>query len=228
MIRAAASTQPLDGFFSMTKKKPVPPRDSWIALPAGQELSIDPKLLQHWNNQTKRFREVRGNFLGACFGIEFQLDSLLAETFFPGLNDPHASPKDQVPLTIESGKALKELFDELILKPGSLAQISFAFKIVLFAKLISDLPTLAAIVPDGLVTKLHKVRRIRNRFAHYPIQFKPDGDPPKQTLSGELACRDKTITLDDEFFAQYSVLFSEVLVGLEQTLEKLRKELNRT
>ena len=212
----------------MTKKKPIPPRDSWIALPAGDELSIDPKFLQHWNNQTKRFREVRGNFLGSCFGIEFQLDSLLAETFFPGLDDPHASPKDHVPLTIESGKVLKELFDELILKPGSLAQISFGFKIDLFEKLTSDIPTLAALVPDGLVTKLQKVRRIRNRFAHYPIQFRPEGDAPNQTLSGELACRDKTITLDDEFFAQYSVLFLEVVGGLEQALEKLRKELNRT
>lgn len=212
----------------MTKKKTqLPPRDSWIALAPGKSLTIDAEFQKKWHQQTKEFREVRGNFLAACFEIEYQLDLLLGETLFPGLENPDAKPTDNVPLTVESGKALKELFDELILKGGTLSQISFAFKIDLFQKLASNIPALSTIVPENLANKLDKVRSIRNRFAHYPITFEPDSESQNPTLTTKLVCRDKTITLDQEFFDHYGKIFAEVMRGLEETLEKLRQNTNR-
>ena len=204
----------------MSKKKTqLPPRDSWIALSPGESVHIDAEFQKKWHKETSEFREVRGNFLAGCFEIEYQLDLLLGEILFPGL--------DNVPLTIESGKVLKELFDELILKGGSLSLISFGFKIDLFKKSSSQIPILQSILPERLGNKLDKIRKIRNRFAHYPITFKPVGDPPNQNLSARLMCRQKTIILDQEFFDRYSKLFGAVMTELEETLRKLRENTSR-
>ncbi len=101
----------------MSKKRiRLPPKDSWIELSAGESLRIDAEFQAKWRNQAARFRELRGSFLAGCFEIEYQLDLALCEVLFPGLDDPKAKPADNVPLTVESGKVLKELFDDLILK----------------------------------------------------------------------------------------------------------------
>ena len=212
----------------MSKKKTqLPPRDSWIALSPGESVHIDAEFQKKWQKETSEFREVRGNFLAGCFEIEYQLDLLLGEILFPGLDNPDAKPTDNVPLKIESGKVLKELFDELILKGGSLSLISFGFKIDLFKKSSSQIPILQSILPEGLGNKLDKIRKIRNWFAHYPITFKPVGDPPNQNLSARLVCRHKTIILDQEFFDRYSKLFGAVMTELEETLRKLRENTSR-
>lgn len=209
------------------KKHKLPPKDSWITLRPGESVHVDAEFEKRWERQIKDFREVRGHFLASCFEIEYQVDLLLGEILFPGLEGPDANPADKVPITIESGKALKELFDELILKRASLSPISFGFKIELLKEFSSQISILQSLLPEGFGTKLDKVRKIRNRFAHYPITFNPVGDPPNQSLSASLVCRDKTILLDVEFLNRYSKLFGDVTGGLEETLERLRGNTSR-
>lgn len=74
-------------------KTELPPRDSWLSVAPGQALNIDADLLQKWNEQTRKYRELRGNILGACFGLEYSLDVALAEVFFPGLDPRTGTPK---------------------------------------------------------------------------------------------------------------------------------------
>jgi len=212
----------------MSKKRTqLPPRDSWVEISPGESVYIDAKFQEKWHKETRAFREVRGNFLAACFEIEYLLDSLLSEALFPGLENPDAKPTDNVPLTMESGKVLKNLFDELILKGVSLSPISFGFKIDLFKRLSSQIPALQSNMPEGFGNKLDEVRKIRNRFAHYPITFNPVGDPPDQKLLAKLVCRDKTLILNQDFFDKYSKLFGTVMTGLEEILQKLRENTSR-
>ena len=135
------------------KRTQLPPRDSWIELSPGESVLIDDEFQKKWRKETRDFREVRGNFLAGCFEIEYKLDLLLSEVHFPGLENPDAKPTDNVPLTIESGKVLKNLFDELILKGGS-SLISFGFKIDLFKKLSSQIPAVNINMPEGFGNKL--------------------------------------------------------------------------
>lgn len=54
-------------------KVELPPRDSWITVAPGEELHIDADLLQKWNEQTRKYRYLRGNILGSCFAFEYSL-----------------------------------------------------------------------------------------------------------------------------------------------------------
>ncbi len=205
------------------KKNKLPPRDSWIALEPGRSIKIDASLQQDWGEKTRALRQARGATLAACFEVEYQVDLVLCEALFPGVDGPNSSPSDRVTLTVQEGKARKGLFDELILKDAPMAMISFRFKVELLGRLASRIPPVQAAMPEELLAKLDKVRRVRNRFAHYPVSFVPEGDPPNQRLSARLVCRDKTLVLDDEFFRRHSELFTDVMAGLEQTLKNLRE-----
>jgi hypothetical protein len=209
------------------KKRRIPPRDSWITLAPGATLRVDAELQAKWQKHKKDFREVRGNFLAAFFDIEYQLDLLLCEILFPGLDDPEAKPTDRIPLTIERGKVLRGFFDEMILKGGSLPNVSFALKIDLLKKAIPCVPVLEEVLVRGLVNKLDEVRKIRNRFAHYPIAFTPVGDVQKSDLAASLECKDKSIPLDQDFFDKHSLLFGGALNGVEETLKTLKQNIKK-
>ena len=84
-------------------KEALPPMDSWIALDPGTELEFDTAVQQHWLNQAQRFRRVRGNFLAACFALEYTIDSIIAEALFP-------QPRS------ESQEEAKRAFEKLFLK----------------------------------------------------------------------------------------------------------------
>ncbi len=205
-------------------KTELPPRDSWISVAPGQALNIDADLLQKWNEQTRKYRELRGNILAACFGLEYSLDVALAEVFFPGLDTPTKNSQDSAVAIDENAKALKGLFDELFLKRGSLP---FKFKIDLLRRLAGRIGVLQALIPPDLLKNLDAVRDVRNRFAHYPVTFEPTGSVPNQELHAKLVCRDKTLVLDQAFSDATSALFHLVTKELEEMLLRLRPESRR-
>jgi len=77
------------------------------------------------------------------------------------------------------------------------------------------------------VDKLDKVRKVRNRFAHYPVTFEPVGDPPSQKLYTFLACRDKKLKLDKNFFDECNQLFSSLGAEIEKVFKHLTEDASR-
>lgn len=200
--------------------------DSWIKLVPGSEVQIDARLSEIWNKKKREYREVRGNVLAACFEIEFTLDQVLCEIFFPGLDktpEERSGEENSIPMT-EDAKALKSLFSDLFLKGAS---ASLARKIRLLGKLSSQIPVVQKLAPLDLVTRLDGVRDMRNRFAHYPISFVPSGAVPNQDLAAHLDCRDKSLVLDQTFFAESSALFSSVGKDLNELFTNLRENVSR-
>lgn len=208
------------------RKRQIPPRDSWVRLEPGKAVVMDARLTKVWKEKEREWREVRGNIVAACFEIEYLLDHVLCEVFFPGLDKApsHKSVNEHVIESYEDVKALRDLFDDVFFKS---ALIPFVRKIELFNGLVSRIRVLQELVPQGLVDKLHKIRDIRNRFAHYPVTFTPIGDMPTQQLRVSLVCRDKELELNDRFFDEYNPLFSTALSQLEEVVKGLKENPSR-
>ncbi|HUU41995.1 MAG TPA: hypothetical protein VMW42_13750, partial [Desulfatiglandales bacterium] len=186
------------------KRRKLPPRDSWIALAPGESVALDPELMRKWDEKKRLHREIRGNYLAACFEIEYQLDLVLSEVFFPGLDQTQDADKIQTTSNVEAREralALKDSFEEVLLKSGHL---SFASKIDLLRKLADRINVLGNFVSKEVLTNLDKVRTARNTFAHYPITFKPSGKPPLQDLVPVLMSRETDIILDQSFLDEHS------------------------
>lgn len=208
------------------RKLQIPPRDSWIRLEPGKGVLMDARLSKLWKEKQREWREVRGNILAVCFEVEYLLDQVLCEVFFPGLDKAPSrkSVNDHSIESYEDAKALRDLFDDLFFKS---ALTPFSRKIELLKSLASRIPILQELVPQGLVDKLHKIRDIRNRFAHYPVTFTPIGDMTAQQLRVSLVCRDKELELNEGFFDEYNPLFSTVLSQLEEVFKRLKENPSR-
>lgn len=208
------------------RKRRLPPRDSWIRLAPGKGVCLDARLTKLWKKEESRWREVRGNILMACFDLEYLLDQVLCEVFFPGLNKAPSNnvADDYSTESYEDAKVLKNLFDDLFFKS---ALIPFSRKIELLKNLSLQIPILQKLMSQELVGKLHKIRDVRNRFAHYPITFTPIGDVPDQDLRVNLVCRDKELELNQEFFDEYEPLFSEAQSEMEAILKQLQENPSR-
>jgi hypothetical protein len=210
------------------KRKQVPPHDSVVVLKPGEGFHLDVEKDSAWKNLTRHFREMRGNVLADSFQIEMQLDRVLCELLFPSSDNPKLQPTDTIPVTAASVKSLRSLFDELVLKSSSMPTISFAFKITLLGQLETRISTLKSAMPEGLVTTLNAVRKIRNNFAHYPVAFMPRGAADdKQTLEPVLCTHTAEIKLDQQFFEQSALLFQKAIEGLRAVNEALRNNLSR-
>jgi hypothetical protein len=204
-------------------RRRLPSKDSWIALAPGESAALDPELMRKWDEKKRLYREIRGNYLAACFEIEYQLDLVLGEVFFPGLDQALDANRTQAASGNEirdDASNLKDSFDELLLKS---AQLPFASKIDLLRKLTDRITILGNLVSKELITNLDTVRMARNRFAHYPITFRPSGKPPGQDLVAVLMSRDIDVTLDQSFLDEHSKLLGSVIVQLQEVLTKLRK-----
>ena len=197
-------------------------------LQPGEGVSTDAEQHRTWQTLTRRLREMRGNVLADCFQIEMQLDRVLCELIFPSSDDPNLKPEDSIPVTVASAKALRALFDELILKSASMPMISFSFKITLLGQFEERITTLKSAMPEGFVKTLDAVRKIRNNFAHYPVAFMPRGNAnDKQTLEPVLCTHRAEIKLDQAFFERSALLFKEAIEGLRTVNEALRNNLDR-
>jgi hypothetical protein len=182
----------------------LPPRDSWIALKAGEKVVVDPKLRKQWREETENYRRIRGTILAAAFEIEYILDQLLVEILLPSPDSSKDKSQWEHPVLGVKLDDLRYIFDQHFLKS---APIRFARKIRIFKKSVSQLPNLAKITPDQLLNRLNRSSDLRNRFAHYPITFTIIGQFPNQTLLANLVCSDKEITLDKVFLTETQALF---------------------
>jgi|ERR1051325_257332 hypothetical protein len=183
----------------------LPPKDSWIALEPGGEFELNAKTQQEWLTKVEKFRRVRGNFLAACFDLEYTIDSIIGGVFFP-------RPR------VESSDRLKKVFDELFLKNRS-----FGKKITLLEKLLKELPTLVNLVPTAVFPDLKDIVKMRNGFAHFPIIFKPvQGD--NETVEAFLALTHPPLPLNESFFKKYGTLIPRVSKVLSNAIQVLSND----
>lgn len=202
------------------KREQLPPRDSWIRLAPGKAVTLDERLSKLWSQKTQEWREVRGNVLSACFELEYLVDNVLCEILFPRIDRAPAEKRvnNERIETYADVTNVRQLFDGLFLKSGV---ISFNRKIDILRNLLAEMRTLQDLVSSEIISKLNKIRDVRNRFAHYPVTFTPVGDPPNQELRASLVCTDKELILDDKFFEGYNPLFSSTFKEMEGFFKRL-------
>lgn len=188
---------------------------------------MDAKLKGEWNRLKQVLREYRGNILANAFQIEMQVDRLLCEILFPASDDPNIKPEQNIPLTKGSATALRNLFDEYVLKAGAMPTISFGYKIELLGNLAEQIGAVKAVVPPRLIKTLNNLRRIRNNFAHYPVTFVPKGPGGEQTLEIVLATHKAQYKIDQAYLDSTDAMFHEADEGLKVANEAMRNNLSR-
>lgn len=75
----------------MKVREKLPPRDSVIKFDPGAQLAFDARLQELWIQRGRELRKIRGDMLASSFQVEYVLDEIIAEFFFPGLS---VIPKD--------------------------------------------------------------------------------------------------------------------------------------
>lgn len=213
-MKMADTEDPRRGQTAGRRARKLPPQDSAISLAPGEKLTLDAVNTEEWKHQTRVLREARGNILSWCFAVEFALDRLISEIFFPNLETP-GSPDYQN----EDKQVLRDLFDELFLKGN---RSNFASKIQLLKSLRTRLARLEEITNEDLISRLDSLRDVRNRFAHYPISFFPAQGESRQTFVAKLVCRDKDITLDQIFLQTVENNLRSVAEELQKAVTALR------
>jgi len=189
---------------------------------------MDAKLNAEWHRLKQVLRGYRGTILANAFQIEMQVDQLLCEILFPASDDPNIKPDQNIPLTKGSARALRNLFDEFVLKAGTMPTISFGYKIELLGNLAEQIGEVRAVVPPNLIKTLNNLRRIRNNFAHYPITFIPKKGPVgEQTLEIALATHKARYKIDQAYFERTDAMFHAADEGLKAANEAMRNNLNR-
>src|SRR5437867_1346293 len=98
-------------------------------------------------------REIRGDVLAHCFGVEFSFDNAITRSLFAEHKSADAK-----------ARVRSDAFDEFVLKGRNL---NFSAKIDLLRKLRSRIAELSNAEPEETLTALNDVRDVRNRFAHY-------------------------------------------------------------
>jgi len=188
---------------------------------------MDARLMAEWDRLKKVLREYRGNILANAFQVEMQIDRLLCEILFPASDDPNIKPDQNIPLPKGSASALRNLFDELVLKASTMPTISFGYKVELLGNLAEQIGELKAVVPPSLIKTLNNLRRIRNNFAHYPVTFIPRGPVGEQTLEIVIATHKAQYKIDQAYLESTDAMFREADEGLKAANEAMRNNLSR-
>jgi hypothetical protein len=169
---------------------------------------MDVTLKAEWDRLKQVLREYRGTVLANAFQIEMQVDRLLCEILFPASDDQNIKPEQNIPLTRGSASALRNLFDEFVLKASTMPTISFGYKIELLGNLAEQIGKVKAVVPPSLIKTLHNLRRIRNNFAHYPVEFIPKGPVGEQTLEIVLTTHKAQFKVDQAYLESATRCFT--------------------
>lgn len=190
----------------MTKRQR-PPRDSWIAIEAGQRVLMDVQAMQAESNRMARYgREVRGTLLSSAYEIEWILDQVLLGAFLPGQENPPT--------------AQRTIFDDRLLKRSPL---NLAYKIKLLSELRKTIPKLTELVPEELIEDLQAIRNYRNDFAHCPVALYPDGPEPIVKLKAVLVGSENSLELNDESVKKVLGLLSKTTTSLDSVLRSLNE-----
>lgn len=188
-------------------KRERPPRDSWIFLKAGQSVVMDVQAVHAERERLTRFgREVRGALLSSAYEIEWILDQILLNAFFPG---QESTPSEQ-----------RSVFDDRLLKRGPL---NIAYKITLLTELRKAIPIMAELLSEELITDLHTIRKFRNDFAHCPVILHPDGPEPIIKLKVVLTGSESDLDLTDESVTKLFELISKTTISLDGILKSLNE-----
>lgn len=188
---------------------------------------MDATLHAEWNRLKRVLREYRGTVLTDAFQIEMQVDRLLCEILFPASDDQNIKPEQNIPLTKGSASALRNLFDEFVLKASTMPTISFSYKIELLGNLAEQIGEVKAVVPPSLLKTLHNLRKIRNNLAHYPVEFIPKGPVGEQALEIVLTTHKAQYKIDQAYIENADAMFHDAYEGLKAANEAMRNNLNR-
>jgi hypothetical protein len=202
----------------MKVRERLPPRDSVIKFNPGEGLAFDARLQDLWIQRGRELRKIRGDMLASSFQVEYVLDEIIAEFFFPGLS---VIPKDGTGEDdlnkFASATVLKELFSRYFLKT---ANSQLGRKLDLFNNLTNESQIVGSLVTPDLKSDLRRAVEIRNAFAHYPAYFEIDGEPPNQDLKAILIIKGDRVELTKGLCEEYK---SQII----STAEKLAKVFNQ-
>ena len=197
----------------MTKKEPIPPRDSWITLEPKQSIEVTPEVAADWARQRIVLRQIRGNILAYSLDIEFAVDTAIREILF-SLESVANDPLSQ---NIEKNK---NTFDRVINKSGA---VTFNNKIRILSTLLLESQILGEDDRKRLFKLLNKVKSIRNKFAHTTIAFEPRKNPEKTQLAPYLVNGGTRVYLDNNYFDKLNQLYAECLIRVENITRTINK-----
>lgn len=197
----------------------LPPKDSWIRLGAGEAVTLTADVQKEWKTKTSGLRELRGWVLAAVFEVEYSLDRLLLEVFFPGHDKPSSDQSNTNPSQLGIDfKQRSALFDDLLLKSRPL---SLDRKIGILKEAANKVQSLSVMLPKDFIPCLQKLSQIRSKFAHYPVSFVPVNESGKQVLQGRLNWKNEEIILDEAYLLALGNQLSEAQAGIEQVIRSL-------
>jgi hypothetical protein len=175
----------------MKNKENLPPRDSWIRSQPGEAIKLNATLQDLWIRKARELRKTRGDMLATSFQLEYILDEIIAEVFFPGLKViPKTEIGDAALANFASPTVLKEVFIRLFLKATN---SQLGRKVDLFNSLTNEIQVFGKLVSEDLKSDLREAVKIRNSFAHFPIYFEATGEPPSQDLSAVFVVRGEKV-----------------------------------
>lgn len=176
---------------TMKNKENLPPRDSWIRSQPGEAIKLNATLQDLWIRKARELRKTRGDMLATSFQLEYILDEIIAEVFFPGLKViPKTEIGDAALANFASPTVLKEVFIRLFLKATN---SQLGRKVDLFNSLTNEIQVFGKLVSEDLKSDLREAVKIRNSFAHFPIYFEATGEPPSQDLSAVFVVRGEKV-----------------------------------
>ena len=211
----------------MKVREKLPPRDSVIKFGPGERLAFDARLQELWIQRGRELRKIRGDMLASSFQVEYVLDEIIAEFFFPGLS---VIPKDGTGEDelnkFASATVLKELFSRYFLKT---ANSQLGRKLDLFNNLTNETQVVGNLISTDLKSDLRRTVEIRNAFAHYPAYFEIDGQPPGQDLKAILIIKGERVELTKGLCEEYKshiISTAEKLSAVSQQLQAMQNRLD--
>jgi hypothetical protein len=206
----------------MKNKEKLPPKDSWIRLNPGEGFQFNADIQELWIQKARELRRIRGDILAISFQLEYILDEIIAEMFFPGLSIiPSGEIGEDALQSFASSTVLKELFSRLFLKTTN---SQLGRKIDILNNLTNELQFFGKLVPDALKADIKRSAEIRNLFAHYPAYFEMVGDEHSQDLKAMYIVKGEKVELTkmlcDEYKAQLS-LTAENLAQVQKQLQEI-------
>ncbi len=201
----------------MGRKVDLPPRDCAIKCEPGQGVQINARLQSRWIDSAREYRRLRGEVLVAAFQLEYALDSIIRDLFFPGLGK--VPKEDPERATFASNIVLENAFTGQFLRG---ANSTLGRKLEIFKALAKDVQVLGKLVSESLKADLKQAVENRNRFAHAPVVFRMIGMAPEQELEALLLYKGQefSITPATCLDARQQILStSEELTKISQALK---------
>ena len=197
----------------MTKKEPIPPRDSWITLKPKQSIEVTPEVAADWDRQKTALRQIRGNILAYSLDIEFAVDVAIREVLFSVENNVNGTFSEN----IEKNKGI---FDSTISKSGAL---TFNNKIKILRNLLLENSIFGEDDRKLLFKLLNKVKSIRNKFAHTTLAFEPKANTERTQLTPYIVEGGIRVYMDNNYFDKLNQLYAECLVRVENVTRAIQK-----